>query len=221
MNNSNYCVGCLFNGTVDGNESECCNCHKKDAAIIASIEKNKAAVKMLDYVDNLLPDTKQYDTIRQDKKKARRMQRRIADKKYSKKAPKNLAITTAKLNRLSVGSSSDDFEVANKKCFNAAKKAVYSYHTSIALAFPEIPKGSSFGSNMDTLYLTISKWKNAKDVSPEMETACDDALRILKMANSDYDVNLVGLHREGNILHLTIGFHDKISMLDFIHKKAV
>lgn len=220
MNNSNYCVGCRFAGTVDGYEPECNCCKKKDTTIIASIENNEAAVNMFDHVDELLPDTKQCDTTHQDKRKARRMQRRIAAKKYARKAPERLAITNAKLNRLPVSASFDDLNVADKKCFNADKKAVHSYQTSIALVFPKIPEGSSFGGNISALSLTIYKWKDAKDVSPEMKTACDDALSILKTVASDYDGQIVGLHREGNVLQIKIGFRDKVSMLDFIRKTA-
>lgn len=228
---NNYCVGCYFAGTVDGYQPEC-NCCKKDAAIIASIENNEVSVDMLDYVDELSSGTKQYDTTHQNNKKARRMQRRIAAKKYAKTVHKNFAIATSKLKRLSANASSDDFDAAFKKLFNTDKKDVHSYQTSIDLAFPEIPEKSSFGPNMDTLYIAISKWKDAKDVSRDMKLACDNAIRILEAAFR-YDGQLVGLHCERcerdddskkrhdddvDVLHVKIGFSDKVSLLNFISK---
>lgn len=232
MMNSNYCVGCFFAGTPDGYMPEC-NCCRKDNAIIGSVENNEAAVDMLEYVDELLPNTKQYDT-RQDAKKARRMQRRIAAKKYAKKAPKSLAIVNAKLNRLPFSASCTDFEVATKKCHNADKTSVYSYQTSITLAFPEIPIGTSWGHGKGKLIYIISGWKYNKKASAEMKVACSDALRILETV-FDYHGELVGLHCERcdrdddgkkinaadvDVLQIKIGFSDKVSLAEFIRKTA-
>lgn len=207
MINSNYCVGCCFAGTVDGYEPECNCCCKKDAAIIASIENNEVAVNMFDHVDELLPDTKQCDTTHQDKKKARRMQRRIAAKKYARKAPERLAITNAKLDRLPVSASSDDFAVANKKCFNAEKKAICAYQTTIFIEFAELPKNFKFAKSLYSLIFRISSLAEPSDIE------------VLQTAISN-DGQLVGLHREGNVLQIKIGFRDKVSMSDFIHKTA-
>lgn len=205
MMNSNYCVGCFFAGTPDGYMPEC-NCCRKDNAIIGSVENNEAAVDMLDYVDELLPNTKQYDT-RQNARKTRRMQRRIAAKKYAKKAPKSLAIVNAKLDRVPVSASSDDLAVAIKKCFNADKKAIYAYHTSIFIELEELPKNFRFGRSLASLIFKIFDWAESADIN------------VLEAALSN-DGQLVGLHREGNVLCLTIGFRDKASRLDFIRKTA-
>lgn len=175
---------------------------------------------MLEHIDELLPDENQSYTTLQNNKKARRMQRRIDTKKYAKKAPNSLAIVNAKLDRLQASATKPtDFTAANKKCFNASKKAVYSYQTSITLAFPKIPKETSFGRYMDTLCFTISGWKAAKDVSLEMKIACKNACDILKEAIAA-NGQLVGLHRKDNVLQVKIGFRDKTSKLDFIRKTA-
>ena len=201
MNNSIYCVGCLFAGTSDGYEPECNCCLKKDAAIIASVENNKEAV------DKLLPDTKQCDTTDQDNRKNLRRQRRIAAKKYARKAPERLAIVNAKLDRLPESASSDDLNVAIKKCFNANKKAIHTYQTTISIEFAELPKNFSFGKNLWALICRISGWAESADIDT------------LKTAASN-DGQLVGLHREDTTLQVKIGFLDKSSMLDFIRKTA-
>lgn len=221
MINSNYCVGCRFAGTVGGYEPEC-NCCKKDAAIIASIESNEAAVDMLEYVDELLPDTKQCNTTRQNKRKARRMQRRIAAKKYARKVPERLTIVNAKLDRLPANASSDDLDVAIKKCFNADKKAIYGYQTVISIELAELPKNFKFGQGLEALILRISNLDASADIN------------ILETAMSN-DGQLVGLHCERcerdddgkkrnddavDVLHVKIGFRDKVSLLDFIRRTA-
>lgn len=218
---NNYCVGCHFAGTVDGYEPEC-NCCKKDAAIIASIENNEAAAYMLAHVDELLHDTNQYDTTHLNNKKARRMQRRIAAKKYARKAPKRLTIVNAKLDRLPANATSDDLDVVIKKCFNADKKAFYAYQTVISIELTELPKNFRFGRSLASLIYNISDRAESTDIN------------ILETAASN-DGQLVGLHCERcerdddgkkrndddvDVLHVKIGFRDKVSMLDFIRKTA-
>ena len=217
----NYCVGCSLTGTPE-EFPECNRCIGKEALA------EKTAVDYAEYVDELKHDT------RQDAKKARRMQRRIAAKKHAKKAPKSLAIVNAKLNRLPSSVSSADLEFAIKKCYNADKTAVYSYHTSIALAFPEIPKGTSWGRGKGKLYYIVSEWKNNKKASAEMKVACSDAIRILDTV-FDCHGELVGLHCERcdrdddgkkrnvadvDVLQIKIGFSDKVSLSEFIRKTA-
>lgn len=206
--NLNSCTGCSFAGFVGGYEPEC-NCSKK-AAIMAENSEVTA-----DMVDDLLPGTEELYHTHQDAKNCR-MHRRIAAKKHNRKAPKALTIVKAKYNRLSESASSDDIEVATKKRSNATKKAVSRYEISISLGFPKIPKGTSFGCSINALASTISRWKN-NNASYEMEIACNNASSILEVA-SRYNGQLVGLHRECDVLQIKIGFLNEVSKSNFILK---
>lgn len=213
MENLNYCcAGCAFAGAVDGYEPEC-NCAKKEA-ILASIANNdgvEACIEYVDYVDELLPSTP--DTVDQPNvrqmQKSRRMRRRIDAKNSARRTPESLAIATARFNRLPVDADSASFEVANKRCFNAAKKAVYAYKTSVSIRVLELPNKIKFGSSLDTLINVVSLWGSESDVS------------ILRTALA-YNGQLVGLHRESkgdnSVLQVKIGFRDKASKLDFIRR---
>lgn len=224
---STYCVGCLLKdgsitGHVDGQVPECKFCYEKDAAIIASIENNEAAVDMLNHVDELLPVMEETDATRQNGKERRRQQRILA-KKYAKRAPKNLAIANSKYKQLPANASSDDFDVVNKKCFNAEKKAIYAYQTVISIEFEELPKNFRFGRSLTSLISHISDLADSYDID------------ILETAASN-DGQLVGLHCERcerdddgekrnaddvDVLQVKIGFLDKASKLDFIRKTTV
>lgn len=215
MQNVNCCEGCFYAGVTNGYKPEC-NC-----ARAAKYKETEILVSMglIDDIDDLLPDTKQHDTY-QDDKKTRRMQRRIAAKKHARKAPKTLAVVNAKYNRIPQTANLDAFDVAGKKIFNAEKNAAYIYRAPIIkLEFPEIPKESSFGKSIDTLINRLSAWKNKDDSSTEMKIACENAIKYLNTVSS-YDSQMVGLHREDNVLYLTVGFRDKISLLDFLQKTA-
>lgn len=218
MQNVNCCEGCFYNGVTDGYKPECCNCRKVAEYMKAKVDTDSMD-DVLEHVDELLPDTEQHDTY-QDDKKTRRMQRRIAAKKYAKKAPKTLAVVNAKYNRIPLTAISDAFDLVGKKVFNAEKNAAYSHRAPIIkLEFPEIPKESSFGQSINTLIHRLSIWKNEDDSSTEMKIACENAIKYLNTVSS-YDSQVVGLHREDNVLYLTVGFRDKISLLDFLQKTA-
>lgn len=90
MNKTNYCVGCVFNGTINGAMPECSNCPQKDKAIVASIktENANAADMMAEFVDELLPADA--DTSQSVSNKAVRRERRAVAKRYDSKTPKTL-----------------------------------------------------------------------------------------------------------------------------------
>lgn len=212
MQNVNCCEGCFYAGVTNGYKPEC------KCARAAKYKETEESVPT-ELIDELLPDTEQHDTY-QDDKKTRRMQRRIAAKKYAKKAPKTLAVVTAKYNRIPTTALLDSFDAAGKKVFHAEKNVAYSYRAPIIrLEFPEIPKKSSFGQSIYTLINRLSVWKNDDDSSTEMKIACENAIKYLNTVSS-YDSQMVGLHREDNVLYLTVGFREKISLLDFLQKTA-
>lgn len=215
MQNVNCCEGCFYAGVTNGYKPEC-NCAR--ATKYKETEKS-VPTELIDDIDELLPDTNQHDTY-QDDKKTRRMQRRIAAKKYAKNAPKTLAVVNAKYNRIPSTALLDSFDAAGKKIFNAEKNAAHIYRAPIIkLEFPEIPKETLFGNSIYSLLYRLSDWKTKDDSTTEMKIACETAIDYLNTA-SRYDAQVVGLHREGNILHLTLGFREKISMLDFLQKTA-
>lgn len=219
MQNVNCCEGCFYAGVTNGYKPEC-NCAR--AARYKETEKS-VPTELIDNIDELLPDTNQHDTYQYDRKARqmpRRMQHRIAAKKHAKKAPKTLAVVNAKYNRIPTTATLDAFDAAGKKIFNAEKNAAYIYRAPIIkLEFPKIPKESSFGKSIDTLINRLSTWKNKDDSSTEMKIACENAIKYLNTVSS-YDSKVVGLHREANVLYLTVGFREKISLLDFLQKTA-
>lgn len=190
----NTCTHCLFyTGEIDSYTPEC-NC-----PLTKVNQTSDAEIQQIDF------------SLAQDHlaQKAKRMNRRRADKKHAKKAVKSLAITNAKLNRLPTSAAADDFVVANKKCYNTSKEAKYSYITNI-----QIPSSTLLSMHLvcNIDYLIHHLW-----VGSEKEYM--DALNRLETAKQ-YGGNVVGLHREENVLHLTIGFLSKTALSEFLWKTA-
>lgn len=212
MSKMNYCVGCYFNGTVDGYMPECTNCCAKIAALTET-NKNEMCADEL-FADDANADISQPVVA----KNVRRNQRRIAAKKFNRKAPQTLAIVTAKSNRTQ---GVDEKEIARSKFTNVSKNATFAYKTSVSLEFPEISVSQRrfpYLKNHD-LISQLKSWKEADNASNEMKTACNTAINVLDKAEKCGGA-IVGLHRSKNTLHLTIGFREKISLLDFRQKTA-
>ncbi len=198
------CTGCFFAGVTGGYRPECNNCKRKEEII--ELEQEAKGLSVYDDIDISFPE----DFPIKNRFAANR--RRRHKSKAAKKNLKTLPIVCAKSNRISSKAFDEEVSAINKKLSNAYDSAKFRHRITLSFVFPEIPK-RTYGRHVKHIVSTFYGWmKYAK--SKDMVLACEKAIQQLEKVAS-YDGEVIGLHREENTLHVTVGFRDKVSLSNF------
>ncbi len=203
------CTGCFFAGVKDGYRPEC-NCKRKEEII--ELEQEAKGLSVYDDIDISFPEEDDNFSI---KDRSAANHRRRHKSKVAKKNLKTLSIVCAKSNRLSDKVFDEEVSAINKKLSSAYNSAKFRHQTTLSLVFPEIPE-RTYGRHVSHIVSTFKSWiayakkKNLKDLAD----TCEEAIQQLEKVAS-YDGEVLGLHREENTLHVTVGFRDKVSLSNF------
>ncbi len=214
MQNANCCEGCFYAGVVNGYKPNC-NCMEA-AEIEVQAEKSTSTdmVASWDHWDQYISYGEPDFTDSKDRSIA--VRRRINRAKARKRAVEVLPIVKSKAKKIPAKRSTNDLSsIADKKCDTAKRTAKHRYQLNISISFPDIP-AKNYGSRLWHMINFFNAWqKNAEfHGNNAMVLACKNAVTTLKTA-INCGGELSSLHREGNILHVRVGFLDKISMLNF------
>lgn len=222
MQNTNCCEGCFYAGVIDGYKPKC-NCRK-----IAEVKAAQAEKVANTNSDDFWYQYDEYDLWSQyteeyevsdfvaTKDRSKSVRRRINRAKANKKAVGILPIVEAKVNKIPVKGSTDDaYFIADKKCGTTKRAAKHRYQLNIAISFPDIPV-KKYGRRLWHMIDLFKTWQHTATYTgnTEMVIACKNAIATLDTA-MECGGELSSLHREGNVLHVRVGFLDKISMLNF------
>lgn len=210
MQNVSCCEGCFYAGVPNGYRPEC-SCETRE------IIEAESQIKEQDLCYNYTEETLSFfsSVSQTGKDRVTAIQRRTNRAKAVKRTAKNLPIVESKLNKLPSNASSKDLSIADKKVLNVAGIAKPRYQVALILPFPEIPKSRYGKCSIFRLIDRLKSWKI--DAAPDLVLACDKAMTILITATI-YDGELCSLHREGNDLHIKLGFLDKTSLSSFERK---
>lgn len=220
MQNANCCNGCFYAGVVNGYKPDC-NCMK---AAEAKARDNKSAntdmLNSWNEWDQYIFDKESDFVSTKDRSKA--VRRRINRAKARKNAVKVLPIVKSKANKIPAKRSTGDLHfIADKKCDTAKKVAKRRYQLNITISFPDIPE-KNYGGRLWHMINHFNSWQYTatRKGNNDMELACKNAISTLETAKS-CGGELSSLHRDGNVLHVRIGFRDKISMLNFKQRTSL
>lgn len=218
MQNVSCCEGCFYAGVPNGYRPEC-SCETRE------IIEAESQIKEQDLCYNYTEETlSSFSSVSQTgKDRATAIQRRANRAKAVKRTAKNLPIVESKLNKLPSNASGKDFSIADKKVANVAGIAKPRYQAALILPFPEIPKSRYGKCSIFRLIDRLKSWeRDAESPDPEkrndkLALACKKAIKMLNTATL-YDGELCSLHREGNDLHIKLGFLNKTSLSNFERK---
>ncbi len=215
------CTGCFFAGVKDGYRPEC-NCKRKEEII--ELEQEAKGLSVYDDIDISFPEEEDNFSI---KDRSAANHRRRHKSKVAKKNLKTLSIVCAKSNRLSDKAFDEEVSAINKKLSSAYNSAKFRHQTTLSLVFPEIPK-RTYGRHVQHIISTFRSWiayteeeclrasvdDSRKKRLKDLANTCEKAIQQLEKVAS-YDGEVLGLHREENTLHVTVGFRDKVSLSNF------
>lgn len=212
MQNVSYCEGCFYAGVRDGYQPEC-NCKRKEA--IQEIMNEEAGMQPV--FEPFDTNTKRKDSLVSisSKDRATSIQRRRNKAKEIRRNINTLPIVNSKLDKLPADAFDEEFVVVSRKLDNVTRITKFRYHTTLILCFPEITE-KHYGKHIHHLISLFRRWQSTAyaDKNAKMAHACEDAITTLAMVSS-YDGEASSLHREGNALHVTVGFKDKTSLSNF------
>lgn len=208
MQNVSYCEGCFYAGVQGGYRPEC-NCKKKEA--IQELMNEETGMRL---VFESFDITTQRVSI-SSKDRATSIQRRRNKAKKIRRNVKTLPIVNSKLDKLPTNAFDEEFVVVSKKLDNVTGITKFRYRTTLILCFPEITE-KHYGKHIHHLISLFRRWQSTAyaDKNAKMAHACEDAITTLAMVSS-YGGEASALHREGNALHITVGFMDKTSLSNF------
>lgn len=224
MQNTNCCEGCFYAGVIDGYKPEC-KCRKITEVTVAQAEK--VANTNSDDLWDQYAEENEVSVFVATKDRSKSVRRRINKSKANKRAVRLLPVVESNLAKVPVKpSAASAGNIAGKKCISLKRNAKRRYQSEVLIPFPKIQGKNHYGSNFEHITNFFNVWKDAatskcdKDkFDHEMILACENAIATLDTAKA-CGGELSSLHREGNVLHVKVGFLDKISMLNFKMKTS-
>ena len=217
MQNTICCEGCFYAGAINGYKPEC-KCRKIEEVTAAQAEK---VTNSDDFWDQYAEDDEVSDFVA-TKDRSKSVRRRINRAMSNRRAVRLLPVLESNLAKVPGKPSAEATEnISGKKCASVKRNAKRRYLMNITIPFPEFHGKKRYGRRLEHLTTLFTSWQHTATYvgNTEMKLACENAIATLDTAKA-CGGELSSLHREGNVLHVRVGFLDKISMLNFKEKTS-